>query len=279
VELTGRAWGASGRLAHTPPVRLERVNRTLSVANLNIVGTDATARQYGLGTFAQRLPALERAVAGFDLVALQEVASRAQAATVARRAGYRFYDAHGELAILSRWPLTTRKHLYGDMPGCVAGINCGGEVHIQAATARVDGEPVRIVNTHLSADYDGPACVLFICHPQHLDRGIYRAAQARQIRDRLVAPFAGHVLVAGDFNGNTDLAAPTGPLTDAYTAPTRVSAPNPATGALTDHCGHRIELILMSAAMTPLHYDGVYGRCPADLALSDHPRTSAVLGF
>ncbi|WP_033342991.1 endonuclease/exonuclease/phosphatase family protein [Catenuloplanes japonicus] len=239
---------------------------TLHVANLNIIGAEATAATGGLGTFAERLDQLGAALVDFDIVAVQE-AGDDQVRQLAEKAGFPYHAAYPGLGFLSRWELTDIVQLVGDKPGCVLGINCGGEVHLHAATVRVAGRGVRIVNTHLSADFA----------EQGLDRTAWRAAQAAQIRRTLVEPFAGPVIVIGDFNGNDDLAVPKGPLRDAYGTAWRVVARDPGTGLDTDHCGDRIELILMTGAFAPIMYDGVFGRCPAPLNLSDHPRVSALL--
>jgi endonuclease/exonuclease/phosphatase family metal-dependent hydrolase len=256
---------------------------SLNVATLNIVGNDATATHpnYRLGTFATRLDGLAEAISGFDVVALQEVASVEQVEQLARRTGMYFHDTFlegqpgcggclGGQAILSRWPLSDARQLDGERPGCFMGINCGGPNGIQAATVLAPGhQPLRLVNAHLSVRADE-----------------WKAAQAAQIRRELVDPFSGPVLVAGDFNGNDDLVSPKGPLREAHWAPSKVIAHNPKTGRDADHCmdraadrpaekeDDRIDHILIRSG-AELTYNGVYGKCPVDLKLSDHPRVSA----
>ena len=80
--------------------------------------------------------------------------------------------------------------------------------------------------------------------------------------------------MAGDFNGNDDLVTPKGPLGDAAAqAPAKVEIPG-----IGSHCGDRIDLILPSAPMRALFYDGVYGGVTCMLAgVLDHPLVSAVL--
>jgi endonuclease/exonuclease/phosphatase family metal-dependent hydrolase len=231
---------------------------TINVGNFNLVGVDATAQSNGVSNFDERLDRVAAAIADFDVVALQEI-SADQVERLAEKAGFEFHEAYPDLGLLSRWKLTDVQQLIGDRPGCV--IACGNPSHIQAATVHPVGPPIRIVNTHMLA------CA---CDP-------WRAAQATQIRQTLVDTFPGRVIVTGDFNGNDDLAQPKGILRDAYNAMHRAVAPNPETGTVTDHCGDRIELILMSPAMAALTYDGIFGKCPKNLDLSDHPRVSALL--
>jgi endonuclease/exonuclease/phosphatase family metal-dependent hydrolase len=214
---------------------------------------------------------------------LQEVGSLAQVQELASRTGMYYTDAHlltqpgcrgclGGQAILSRWGLSDIRHLEGDRAGCV--FDCGGATAVQAGTVQVPGQPaVRFVNTHLSMRTQQTG-----------------AAQAEQIRTQLVNPFPGPVVVGGDFNGNRDLVAPIGPLTDAFAALRPVTAHNPITDRDAIHCGDRdpaqplddedprIDHILVRGG-TSLTYNGVYGKCPANLRLSDHPRVSARIAF
>ncbi|MFC6082530.1 endonuclease/exonuclease/phosphatase family protein [Sphaerisporangium aureirubrum] len=243
---------------------------TLSVATLNILGNDDTARAGGLPGFDVRISPMAAALRGFDVVGLQEVADASEAERLAHAAGFPYHtvgSAAGvpDQAILSRHPLSDVRRLEGPKPGCVLGINCGGPVWILAATADVHGQPVRIVNTHLSGDYA----------PQKLDRTAWRAAQAKYVKDVLVTPYRGHVVVVGDFNGDDSLViAKGGPLLDAAdTAPSVFPGPDGQ-----PHCGDRIDLILPRPPMKALSYDGVYGGpyCPP-AGMSDHPRVAAVL--
>ena len=256
---------------------------SLNVATLNIVGNDATATgpDYRLGTFATRVDGLAKAITGFDVVVLQEVASVEQVEQLAERTGMYYSDTFLEVqagcgrclggqGILSRWPLSDVRHLDGERPGCFLGINCGGPNGIQAATVSAPGhQPLRLVNAHLSVRGDE-----------------WRAAQAAQIRRELVDPFRGAVIVAGDFNGNDDLVSPKGPMREAHWAPSKVIAHNSKTGRDADHCMDReadrpaededvrIDHVLIRSGVE-LTYNGVYGKCPVDLKLSDHPRVSA----
>lgn len=245
----------------------------LTVATLNIIGTDTTALAAGLPSFAERLDAMASAVAGFDIVGLQEVYSGEQVRRLAERAGYPFWtvgvgvSGRPDAGFMSRTPLTGSTRHEGPKPGCWAGINCGGPVWILVATTVVHGKAVRVVNTHLSGDYS----------PQGLDRSAWRAAQARFISDELVKRFPGRVIVVGDFNGNDDLVtAKGGPLLDAAAeAPTTVLGPGGE-----GHCGDRIDLILIRPPMQVLAYDGVYGGLTCSPAgVSDHPRVAAVLAL
>jgi endonuclease/exonuclease/phosphatase family metal-dependent hydrolase len=252
--------------------------KTVNVAQLNIIGADATAVAGGLAPFADRLAALTTAVTGFDVVALQEVGTVSEVTELATRAGYPFTTiatgskSFPDLAFLSRLPLTDVRTDPGPKPGCVLGLNCGGPVWIHSATISVDGRPIRIVNIHVSADFGD------------LDRSAYRAAQARFIKDNLIDPFQGRVLIAGDFNGNYDLAQPGGPLLDSGAVAVDKTAsmpiPTPPDPKWATHCGDRIELILTSPTMFPLTYDGVYGGafCPPE-GLSDHPRVSSIIAI
>jgi len=243
----------------------------MGIATLNIIGNDATAAAAGLPGFDQRLPTLAEAARGFDVVALQEVASADEVARLASRAGYPYYTTGGasdvpDIALMSRVPLSDVRRYEGPKPGCVLGVNCGGPVWILTATVELSGLPVRVISTHLSGDYQ----------PQGLDRSAWRAAQAAFIKDTLVAPFGGRVVVTGDFNGNDDLVAPKGPLGDAGAGAAYMV--QSATGAT--HCGDRIDLILPRPPVIALAYDGVYGGdfC-APSGLSDHPRVSATLAL
>ena len=64
---------------------------TMTVATLNIIGTDETAAAAGLADFEHRLPMLADAVRGLDVVALQEVATEDQVARLASRAGFAYH--------------------------------------------------------------------------------------------------------------------------------------------------------------------------------------------
>ena len=261
------------RIVNPGPPPVAPGQRVMTVATINILGADDTATEHGYGSFAERLDDLATAAAGFDVVGLQEVASADQVRQLAERAGYPYWtlgdwapDRFPDQAILSSVPLADVHRYEGPKSGCVLGINCGGPVWIVTATAVVRGQPVRIVNTHLSGDYA----------PQGLDRSAWRAEQAAFIRERLVDPFTGSVVVVGDFNGYDDLVRPKGPLTDAAdAAPTRVEVPD--WGA---HCGDRIDLVLTRAPMAPLAYDGVYGGdyC-APSGVTDHVRVGVVLSL
>jgi len=257
--------------------RLQVRFKTVSVAQLNIIGVDGTATAGGTPPFADRLAALATALAGFDIVALQEVGTVDEVAQLAARAGYPFTavatgsTTYPDLAFLSRLPLTDVQTYPGPKPGCV--LYCGGPIWIHAATLSVDGRPLRIINTHVSPNDIGGG-----------DRSAYRAAQARFIKDNLVDPFPGRVVVAGDFNGNMDLAQPAGPLLDsgAIAIDKTPSTPIPTSPhpEWATHCGDRIELILASSTMSPLTYNGVYGGsfCPPE-KLSDHPRVSSIIAL
>jgi len=246
---------------------------TMSIATLNIIGSDATAAAAGLPSFGARLGALAEAVAGFDVVGLQEVASPNEVAQLAERAGYRYYTvatgsgSFPDQGFLSRVPLTDVHTYEGPKTGCVLGINCGGPVWILVATTELHGKPIRVISTHLSGDYMNE-------NGTGNDRSAWRAEQARYIADNLVAPFAGRVVVIGDFNGNDDLVAPRGPLGDAAAqAPRTVNV-----AGWGSHCGDRIDLILPRAPMRARFYDGVYGGLSCTPAgVSDHPRVSALL--
>lgn len=141
------------------------------------------------------------------------------------------------------------------------GWGCGGPVWILAATVELHDKPVRIVNVHLSAR-------------EWPERAAWRADQERFIKNRFVDPFAGRVVVTGDFNEPYDVVEPRLRLSDAYaTAPNLVQD---AAGGT--HCGdegRRFDLILPRYPMTTFAYDGVY--CPGDL--SDHQRVSAMLAL
>ena len=246
---------------------------TMSVATLNVIGNDQTAANAGLPGFDDRLEMLAEAVRGLDVVALQEVASADQVVKLAARAEFPYYTTGGasgapDLALMSKVPLTGVRRDAGPKPGCWLGIDCGGPVWILTATVELSGMPVRVINTHLSGDYhneDGNGT----------DRTAWRAAQAAFIKDMLVAPFGGRVVVVGDFNGNDDLVAPRGPLADAgATAPYMVQ-----NAAGETHCGDRIDLILPRPPIVALAYDGVYGGVCAPAGLSDHPLVSALLAL
>jgi endonuclease/exonuclease/phosphatase family metal-dependent hydrolase len=279
VELQAEATFADPNhtVGRSPPLRVRY--KTVSVVQLNIIGVDATATAAGMPPFAERLDALTTALAGFDVVALQEVGTGAEVTQLAARAGYPFTaiatgsSTYPDLAFLSRLPLTDVQTYAGPKPGCVLGINCGGPIWIHGATLSVDGRPLRIVNAHVSPNSDTGG-----------DRSDWRAAQARFIKDKLVDPFPGRVVVAGDFNGNYDLAQPAGPLLDsgAVALDKTVSRPipTPPDPKWATHCGDRIELILASTTMFPLTYNGVYGGsfCPPE-KLSDHPRVSSILSL
>ena len=163
---------------------------------------------------------------------------------------------------MSKVPLTGVRRDEAPKPGCWLAINCGGPVWTLTATVELSGMSVRVINTHLSGDYS----------PQNLDRSAWRAAQAAFIKDTLVAPFGGRVVVLGDFNGNEDLITPRGPMGDAGATATYMVQ----NGAGETHCGDRIDLILPRPPAVALAYDGVY--CPPT-GLSDHPRVSALLAL
>jgi hypothetical protein len=246
----------------------------LTVATFNIIGTDATANRGGYGSFNERLDELAAAAAGFDVVGLQEVDSEDQARRLAERAGYPYYtvgigvSGRPDQAFLSRSLLTGIQRYEGPKTGCVLGINCGGPVWILVASVNVNGTNIRVVNTHVSGDYNNE-------NGTGLDRSPWRAEQARFIKDKLVLPYPGRVVVVGDFNGNDDLVTGRGgPLIDSGAAsPTIVPGP---TGQ--GHCDDRIDLILARPPMAPLAYDGVYGGFSCSPSgVSDHPRVAAVL--
>jgi endonuclease/exonuclease/phosphatase family metal-dependent hydrolase len=267
AELTATAvFGDSDDPVTSTTLRLR--SRVLAVANLNIIGADQTAVADGFGTFDERLDRLAAALAEFDLVSLQEVGDADQVSRLAEKAGFPQQAAYPDLGFLSRWPLTDIRELLGDKPGCVLYINCPFDAHIHAATVIVGGQPIRIINAHVSGD-GGPGA----------DRSAYRAAQAQQIREKLIEPFSGIVIVAGDFNGNDDLVAPKGPLNDAFNTTNRATVKNPDDGTDIWHCGDRIELILTSPQVASVQYNGIFGRCPQPLNLSDHPRVSALLAL
>ncbi len=276
-----RLTGCGAPLAEPP-----RTSGQINVASFNMLGNDDTAARYGYPSYANRLEAIADSLSGFDVVLLQEVGTPQQVADLAERTGLVFTDVYllpqpgcrgcstGQ-AILSRWPLLDIRHLEGDRPGCFLGINCGGPIAIEAATVLRPGQvPVRFVNAHLT-----------------IKSADWQTAQAAQIRRELIDRYAGPVVVGGDFNGNADLIYPAGPLTDALSAAAdRAVAHNPVTGRDATHCSERdpskpleeederIDHILVRGG-TPQAYNGVYGKCPADLRLSDHPRISARISF
>ena len=186
---------------------------TMGIATLNIIGNDAT-RQPPLGWPASASACRRsRRRPGFAGVAVQEVASAEPGRPARVRAGYPCFTSGGtsgvpDLALMSRVPLTDVRRDEGPKPGCVLGLNCGGPVWILTAKVELSGMPVRVITTHLSGDYQNE-------DGHGLDRSAWRAAQAAFIKDALVAPFGGRVVVVGDFNGNDDLVAPHGPLSDA----------------------------------------------------------------
>jgi endonuclease/exonuclease/phosphatase family metal-dependent hydrolase len=249
--------------------------RTLAILSINIIGVDSTAKEGGVPIFADRADALAEAVSGYDIVTLQEVASKEQVDTLATKAGYAYsswlelsgghYD-NRELAFLSRYPLKDAVGRYAPWLGCA--LNCPRHhAAAYAVTVDVDGRfPTRIVNTHF---WGGGG--------EGNPRDDWRAEQAKSIQTEFLDSWPGRrIVVVGDTNGNSDLVI-SGSLVDIFDITTDKEQ-DPG-GSMQTHCGDRIDVVFVRRPMAGLYYNGVGIGCARKMELSDHPVVAAILSI